>query len=298
MLYSLNGFAKDPAVVNFGGRYLMYHSAYIQGEKPLRIAIAESSDLDNWNHIGYIPIDTEYEKNGNGAPSAIVLDGKVHMFYQTYGNWANDAICHAVSEDGITFIKDETNPVFRPSKDWCCGRAIDADITVFNGRLYLYFATRDKDMKIQKLGAASAEIGSAFGREDFRQEVNHTVLEPELDWEQECIEAPATFTAGGRVWMFYGGAYNCHPQQIGLAVSDDGVNFRRTSDKPFFAPGNPGDWNASESGHPYAFEDNDGTYHLFFQGSPDSGKTWILSRMTLNFTGSGFEILKVYDGRE
>ncbi len=303
MFYSPNGFAKDPAVVRFKGRFFLYHSAYIPGEKPLRTAIAVSDDMENWTPAGTIPLDTECERNGTGAPCAIVLDGRLHLFYQTYGNWARDAICHAVSEDGLVFRKDPTNPVFRPAglpdgeegapdSGWCCGRAIDADVVVFRGRLWLYYATRDRAMKRQMLGAASAPLGCAYGRDDFREETPAPILEPTLPWEKDCIEAPAAIEAGGRVWMFYGGAYNCSPQQIGLAVSDDGVRFRRVSDEPFLRNGEPGSWNASESGHPYVFRDDDGRIHLFYQGSPDGGKTWILSRAGLSFTGDGFELLK------
>lgn len=301
MFYSPDGFAKDPAVVRFRGKYFLYHSAFVPGERPLRIGIARSDDMETWTPAGYLPIDTEYEKNGNGAPAAIVLDGKVHLFYQTYGNWEHDAICHAVSEDGLRFEKNPTNPVFRPTgttdrsapeseRGWCAGRAIDADAAVFGDRLFLYFATRDHAMERQMVGAASAPLRSGFHREDFREERKGPVLAPTLPWEQLCIEAPAAIVKGGRVWMFYGGAYNCKPQQIGLAVSEDGVSFRRVSEEPFMTNGAPGSWNASESGHPYVFEDDDGRVWLFYQGSPDNGKTWILSKTELEFTGNGFRI--------
>ena len=60
--------------------------------------------------------------------------GKIHLFYQTYGNWEKDAICHAWSQDGIHFTKNPENPVFHPAATWCCGRAIDADVCVFGGK--------------------------------------------------------------------------------------------------------------------------------------------------------------------
>ena len=30
-----------------------------------------------------------------------MLNDQIHLFYQTYGNWEKDAICHAWSQDGI-----------------------------------------------------------------------------------------------------------------------------------------------------------------------------------------------------
>lgn len=122
------------------------------------VGVAESRDLDNWTKICDLPRLTALEENGFCAPGAIVLDGTVHLFYQTYGNGASDAICHAVSRDGIRFTPNETNPVFHPAGDWTCGRAIDADVIPFRGRLWLYVATRDPKMEIQKLAVASAPL--------------------------------------------------------------------------------------------------------------------------------------------
>ena len=283
-------FAKDPAVIELGGKYYMYFSI-METEKILGIGIAESADGDDFRVVGIFPRTQECEKNGVGAPGAIVIDGAVHLFYQTYGNGKLDAICHAVSADGVNFTKDATNPVFAPREpwavmpEWACGRAIDADVVLFDGKLFLYIATRDKEFKRQIVGVAWADAASDFssGSFTFSPEI---VLEPVLPWEQECIEAPAAMVHGGRVYMFYAGAYNCKPQQIGCAVSDDGIHFERLFvDAPLLVPGKPGDWNACESGHPYIYPANDGRVWLYYQGSPDMGKTWMLSRREVVFDG-------------
>ena len=276
-------FSKDPCVVALGGKYYLYYSTWqnIGGENKLGIGIAVSADMENWDIVGEIPLTQKCEEKGIGAPGAVVLDGVIHLFYQTYGNWEKDKICHATSADGIHFEKDETNPVFSPSPTWCCGRAIDADVVVFGGRLYLYYATRDHGMKIQKVGAASSPLGSGFSKGTWKEELMQSVLAPEFKYEGECIEAPATFTDGGKVYMFYGGSYNCTPQQIGLAVSGDAVHFDKVSSEPFLPCGKKGEWNESESGHPYAFRDDDGQLYLFYQGSPDNGKSWYITKTCL-----------------
>lgn len=281
-------FAKDPAVVRFQGAYYLYYTIRLsQDPMKIGIGIARSTDMEHWQDVAEVPLTQPCEQQGIGAPGAIVLEGRVHLFYQTYGNWCNDAICHAVSEDGIHFVKNQQNPVFRPTQDWCCGRAIDADVCLFEDKLFLYFATRDHDMKVQKVGVAWADPGSAFGRADWHQAMAQSALVPEMAWEGECIEAPATIVHAGRVYMFYGGAYNCKPQQIGCAVSEDGVFFRRLFVQPFLSNGPEGSWNACESGHPYVFRDEDGRVHLFYQGSNDMGKTWYLSRCEIGFDGQG-----------
>lgn len=278
----LGCFAKDPAVVRFRGRYYLYYSLCHEDGR-FGVGIAVSDDLENWVPCGEVPQDTPCEDKGIAAPGAIVLDNQVHLFYQTYGNWQQDALCHAISDDGLTFRKNPENPVFRPTDDWCAGRAIDADVCIWNGRLHLYFATRDHGMRVQKVGGAWAALDSGFGRSAWTQLAAQALLTPELQWEGECIEAPATIVHEGRLYMFYGGSYNCTPQQIGCAVSEDGVFFRRVFAQPFLPCGAPDAWNSSESGHPYVFRDEDGRTYLFYQGSADNGKTWYLSRVEIRF---------------
>lgn len=284
-----SNFAKDPAVVRYHGTYFLYYTFLYsdQADQKIGVGIARSADLEHWEKAGELALEHPYEQKGIGAPAAIVLDGRIHLFYQTYGNWRGDALCHAVSEDGLQFARNPENPIFSPTDDWCCGRAIDADVCLFGGRLYLYFATRDHSMRIQKLGCAYADPASKLGRADWVQAVPQSILAPELPWEGECIEAPAAVAQGGKVYLFYGGSYNCTPQQIGCAVSEDGVVFQRLFTEPFLPCGQPGSWNQNESGHPYVFRDDDGRVYLFYQGSADAGKTWYLSRVEIGFDEKG-----------
>ncbi|MBQ8510200.1 MAG: family 43 glycosylhydrolase [Clostridia bacterium] len=290
MLYTnpdFGNFAKDPAVIELNGYYYLYHSIF--DDPTLNIGISRSADGDSFERIAILPRTQECEQKGIGAPGAIVLDGVVHLFYQTYGNGKLDAICHASSTDGVNFVKDESNPILAPRAPWgempawSCGRAIDADVCVFNGKLILYFATRDKEFKRQIVGAAWAPLTSDFSGGSWTL-CPDIVLEPTLPWEQTCIEAPAALVRDGKVYLFYAGAYNCSPQLIGCAVSEDGFRFERLFvDEPLLRNGVPGSWNESESGHPYIYEANDGRIWLYYQGSPDKGKTWYLSRCEVGF---------------
>ena len=98
--------------------------------------------------------------------------------------------------------------------------------------------------------------------------------------------------------MFYAGGYNNEPQQIGCAVSADGVSWTRLSQEPLLPHGDAGEWNASESGHPGVFTDRDGQMHLFFQGNNDNGASWYLSRMKIAWDGTGNPyLIRPGDGR-
>ena len=290
-------FSKDPAVVRFKDRYWLYYSLPPYEGKPTRgwsIGVATSDNLLDWTKAGELTNTGEAEKNGFTAPGAIVLDGKVHLFYQSYGAGPRDAICHAWSDDGLHFTRNPTNPIFRPAGDWNNGRAIDADVIEHDGRLLLYWATRDPAGKIQMQGVAAAPIGSNFTRSQWTQlNPDRSILKPELPWERQCIEAAAMARHDGRLYMFYAGSYNNQPQQIGVAVSDDGVHFTRLFDQPFLPAGPEGSWNSSESGHPFLFQDSDGKDYLFYQGNNDKGRTWYLSVIQIDWK-DGRPILKAF----
>jgi sucrose-6-phosphate hydrolase SacC (GH32 family) len=282
-------YAKDPAVVRMGGRYLMYHSIPPYGDGRAgdgwAMGIAASTDLVHWQTVGSILPAAPYEAKGLCAPGALVIRGQVHLFYQTYGNGPLDRLCHAVSDDGIHFRRDPSNPIFHPTGDWNSGRAIDADVVAYRDKLWLYFATRDPQMQVQMLGVAAAPLGSDFGRSAWTQMVEGPILKPQLPWEKQCIEAPALLAFPDRLVMFYAGAYNLEPQQIGVAQSADGIHWQRLGDQPILPHGSPGQWNHCESGHPFAFRDEDGQDYLFFQGNPDMGHTWLISCKRIEWHG-------------
>lgn len=280
-------FAKDPHVIAFKGRYLMYYSIPAgPSSTGWGIGIAESKDLIDWNRVGEITPDptAAYEKNGLCAPCAIVKDGVVHLFYQTYGNREKDAICHAVSPDGLTFARDKTNPIFRPSGAWTCGRAIDAEVVPYKNQYLLFFATRNPDYTIQLQGVATAPLTTTFGRNDWKLLADSSIMQPVLPWEKKCVEGASCLSVGKSLYMFYAGGYNNEPQQIGVAVSSNAVQWQRLSKEPFLTNGEPGSWNASESGHPHVFKDLQGRIHLFFQGNNDNGKTWYISKREVHLT--------------
>jgi len=289
-------FSKDPDVVNFKGKYYMYYSIppYRDGRESdgWAVGIARSDDLNTWKRIGEILPAGEYERKGLAAPAAIVFEGKVHLFYQTYGNGPKDAICHAFSDDAIHFKRNKTNPIFAPTGAWNVGRAIDADVIVDGDRMLLYCATRDPAMKTQMLAVAAAPLDSGFVRNSWNQLCDAPILKPELPWEKRCIEAAAVWKHNGRFFMFYAGAYNNQPQQIGCAVSNDGIAWKRLWDKPLLTNGKPGEWNSSESGHPGVLVDNDGQTYLFFQGNNDKGKTWYISKMKVEWKNNRPHLVK------
>ncbi len=286
-------FVKDPSVIQFHRTFFMYYTLppkrNVQNAKNVEgsgwgIGIATSKDLIHWQKAGEIVPEQTVEQDGIVAPGARVIRNQVHLFYQSYGHGAKDAICHAISSDGLHFTHDASNPVYRPTHmPWSVGRAIDAEVYLDEptGKAFLYFATRDPEMKRQLIGMAKADLSSNFGAGTWTDvSVAGPLLQPRLPWEQLCIEAPSVMKRGSTYYMFYAGAYNNVPQQIGIASSRDGEHWTRLSDYPLLANGLPGSWNSSESGHPGVLTLGDKTY-LFYQGNDDHGKTYHISMVQI-----------------
>jgi len=77
--------AKDPAVVELSGQYFLYYT--VKSKKDgLGIGIAKGHDLDSREKIGDLPPLSPCDENGAAAPGAIVIDGVVHLFYQSCGD--------------------------------------------------------------------------------------------------------------------------------------------------------------------------------------------------------------------
>ena len=275
-------YAKDPTVIRHNGRYLMYHSVLAYDRKHFPKdekrkskrnawwgAVASSTNLMDWTRIGDINLVCDPDLfEACFAPCVKKFDGKIHMFHQARGAGGVLKIWHATSEDGVTFTCDGSAPAFSPKGAWSFrGRAIDAEVYRVGDRMMLMYATRDAEGKIQILGQAWAPYSGSYGPGAWTDlSTDGPFFKPELPWEMKCIEAPTVVEHNGIWYMFYAGAYNHERQQIGVAWSKDGVNFRRWSDEPVFPHGKPGSWNAWESGHPGVFKDDDGRVYLFFQG--------------------------------
>jgi autotransporter-associated beta strand protein len=285
-------FAKDPTVVRFGGRYLMYYSQKNPSNQ-WSAGIAESTDLVNWTRVGeFLPGGNGPDKNGLAAPCGRVINDKVELFYQSYTGAPSDRLCNATSTDGINFTRNPANPIFGPSGSgvWNNGRAIDADYIEYNGRMILSCATRDTTNTVQQVVVADAPVGTDYSSGVWTMLTPAAATFPPIQtsWEQKCIEGQTMCVRNNKLFMFYGGAYNNAPQQIGVASSTDGANWTRLpslAGNPFFPDGAAGTWNSSESGHPGIFIDDDDQTYMFYQGNNDNGNTWFLSVLKIGWNG-------------
>lgn len=268
--------AEDPEVVRFAGRWFLYYTlAPGSGVRrlPWHIGIAVSDDLENWDKVGELAPEDLGVSNGVCVGSLLVIGGKLHLFYFTYGTGPRDSVCIATSSDGVAFTPHPRNPVFRAIGEWNCGRAISPSVVRHGDKLRMYVCTRDPEMARQSIVVAEASLRGDLGPGNWQQLGWGEVFGPELGWEHESTESPSVIERDGRWYMFYGGGYWTRPQQVGCAMSMDGMRWTR-----FEAPLLP-----YRSGHadaplerasPAVFRDVDGRDHLVVQESADRGQNW------------------------
>lgn len=124
-----------------------------------------------------------------------------------------------------------------------------------------------------------SHIGGAISTDLEHWKDLGTLLEPNLNhpWEAGRVCAGCAYKEDGTYYLFYsaGGTEMPHLKNegIGLAVSQDGVQFERVSDRPLLIPDETDSWYArcNSGGHfhwrdPYVFKDHD-KYYLFICAS-------------------------------
>ncbi|MDR2815384.1 MAG: hypothetical protein LBB62_01600 [Proteiniphilum sp.] len=110
----------------------------------------------------------------------------------------------------------------------------DPHVVYHGGRYLMYYSIPPKKGD-EKSGW---NIGIVESRDliDWKQPVDAPILFPQLPWEGECIEGASITIQNNKMYMFYAGAYNNWPQQVGVAVSDNGLTWKRVFDEPFLSP--------------------------------------------------------------
>lgn len=164
-----------------------------------------SEDLINWKELptALYPGDKETDPDASGVWTGSVIygEGKYHIFYTGYSLACEyqQTICHAVSEDGITWEKDKANPVIKPmitlyeKLDW-------RDPYVFyneeDGCYWILISARRLDMPVTRRGCIV--LYRSQNLEDW--EYYGPVYSP---GHTNCPECPEMYKMGDNWYLSY-----------------------------------------------------------------------------------------------
>ena len=209
-----------PVVIKQGGLYRMWYTGQAKGRS--WIGHATSADGKSWKRASDRPVlsaDQPWEKVAVMCPHVLFDEpaGLYRMWYSGGEQYEPDAIGHATSRDGLTWLKHGANPVFRPDPalDWERDRVTACQVIRHgDGYLMFYIGFRDRD---------HAQIGLARSADGLTGWVRHPanpIIRPGLGkWDQDAVYKPYAILDDRRWLLWYNGRRG-GVEQIGLATHE------------------------------------------------------------------------------
>lgn len=247
----------NPSVVPFHGALWNLYSGF--DGSTWHTGTATATDPWHWTRQGVVisprqPWEGKYIA-ANG--SAMVRDGQLHYWYQA-GNPPRIGL--ATSPDGRRWTR-QSAPVLGtgPVGSWDERGVGDPNVVEAGGHLYVWFVGMDRARR-QRLGLATSRDGLHWTK--LR---SNPVLELGEDgaFDENGLGEPAVWASNGHYWMLYTGRDRTERRRIGLAESEDGVTWHRSSRVPVFEGGEP--WNRQVVCDPTVLP-AEGGLHVWFGG--------------------------------
>jgi predicted GH43/DUF377 family glycosyl hydrolase len=186
------------------------------------IGYATSSDGVNWTRRMSKPAlspQLPWEDVAVMCPDVLwdERNGRWRMWYSGGSQYEPNAIGHATSKDGMNWVKDPDNPIFRPDArfDWEKQRVAGIQVIPHGDWFYaFYIGYRDID---------HAQIGLARSRDGLhswqRCPANPIIRAIGEGFDADACYKPYAVYSKGK-WMLWYNGRNVHLEQIGLATHD------------------------------------------------------------------------------
>ena len=218
-----------PAVVRRADGYHMWYTGQTWRKEPSTegrldghsaIGYATSSNGIDWVRQASKPVLTAelpWEDVALMCPDVLwdATNRQWRMWYSGGAQYEPNAVGHATSKDGLQWVKDPGNPIFRPDPqcEWEKQRVAGLQVIQQDGWFYaLYIGYRDID---------HAQIGLARSRDGLHQwercASNPIIRATGFGFDADaCYKPYAVFSRDK--WMLWYNGRNVHLEQIGLAT--------------------------------------------------------------------------------
>lgn len=196
-----------------------------------------------------------------GFPSVVLIDDTYHMWYAGMGTNVL-RIGHATSSNGISWVKDENNPVLDVGEtgSWE-GSRVYLPSVVYDGAIFHMWYTGEGETGNGKLGYATSENGVAWTKHEGK---------PYFELEGEPyngeVFAGAILFEGDTFHMWYTQrAENIDFHAMGYASSVNGADWDLYANNPVMIGGESGAWDRPRL-QPSSVVKVDNDYHLCYSG--------------------------------
>ena len=259
-------FAANPDVLFFRGKYHFYFRGQAEaGHDEIGVAYASPEAFDgvHWEiHPGSSVVRVGKSKSDFDSahvldPAAVEFNGRVYLYYTAHSLDPNVASSTglAISDDGTHFEKVA-------AVHGAPGIAPEA--VVCGGRVYLFTSCRSPG------GAFEIRCSVSNDGVRFSAAPKPVVFRPSGTagaFDRFSVTTVRIWPEGGRYYMTYAGCdrYADYPGAIGLARSDDLLNWERYPGNPIFTRGEPGTWDEGALWFATVLK-HGGTYYLWYEG--------------------------------
>lgn len=260
------GTCFDIAMLQEDGKILMYFSWRDKGN----ISLCTSVDGIHWD-APKTCISPRKAKEGReddlNRPSVVKVGSIYHMWYTGQHKPGQEDgtsdIFHAVSEDGVHFVRTGDEPVLSAQLPWE-KRAVMCPSVIWDeeNRRFRMWYSGGEQYEPNAIGYAESPDGLVWNKSELNPIFQ---ADPHTQWEQHKAAGCQVLYHDGWYRMFYIGYHNEHYAQVGMARSRDGVtNWERSALNPIIAP-DEGAWDGDACYKPFILNVN-GKWMLWYNG--------------------------------
>jgi len=246
-----------------------------------RIGYATSDDgivweKDEGNPVLNLGVPGAWDDYYVGSPSVLFDDGTYKIWYTGF-HGTNHRIGYATSDDGITWMKYEGNPVLDLGVPgtWDDYDVCNPSVLFDDGTYRMWYSGFNGST--WRAGYATSPDGIMWTKYEDN---------PVLDlgapgaWDDSGVYTPSVLFYDGTYKMWYSGSDGSNVR-IGYATSDDGMVWTKYEGNPVLNLGAPGAWDGYDAWTPsVVFYDE--AYKMWYSGN--DGSNWRIGYATSNAT--------------
>jgi predicted GH43/DUF377 family glycosyl hydrolase len=206
-----------PVVLKKGNDYYMWYTGQTKNQS--FIGYATSKDGRIWERMNHPVISPEggWEKTSVMCPFVMYEAESLNyrMWYSGGDQFEPSAIGYASSKDGINWIKDRNNPIFRPSAEynWENDRVSGAQVVKID-EWFIMFYIGFRDIHHAQIGLARSRNGIS-GWE--RHPANPIIRPGILLWDSDSVYKPFALLENDQWFLWYNGRKG-NVEKIGLVT--------------------------------------------------------------------------------
>ncbi|MBL7159158.1 alpha/beta hydrolase [Candidatus Microgenomates bacterium] len=208
----------EPAVLFSEQIYEMWYTSFSNTPANFRIGYATSPDGINWtHHSNYVLVPSEnWEEEGVVSPFVLKENNVYKMWYAARDGVGIWRIGYAVSDNGITWIKNENNPIIEATTPWENSVVVLPRVIKFDSFYEMWYHAGPM------IPIVFAYANSSDGINWSKPAEENPALErgPSGSFDHNLIVAPSVVKREDVYQMWYGGSDGSH-WRIGYASTGE-----------------------------------------------------------------------------